>query len=136
METPPIDQQYFINRFYVKIEKYLIQGQDLKLETAVVLPPPIVSPFGAHRWLEEYQNPPWNRKYQRRCRLTLFDGVLQGLRALRDVALTALIAQGEGAVGATAMLNQDIRKAAYQERQVSVEEQKELEEDFLLGQFY
>ena len=101
--------------------------KDFGLTVEVVIPPPLVSPLLARRWLQKYQPPPLGKKDRCRMRLTALDGVLVMLRALENNAVTSLIAHGEAALVAVALLSTDVRAAAYLERHVATREANKLE---------
>ena len=93
-----------------------------------VIPPQIGDAYGTRKWLEPYSPAPHNNAILRRARLTLFDAMLATLRTSREAGILGLIAQGEGAIVAVALLNNALRECAYRERHVDTEEATKLEE--------
>ncbi|CAE8584544.1 unnamed protein product [Polarella glacialis] len=113
-----------------KLDGYAITGDNITIKAEIIVDPQIVCPLGTKRWLESYTGPPWAKKDRRRARLTVFDGMLTALRVVRDQSLTGVIAHGEGALVATALLSEELRAAAFKERHVNNEEAASLIEAY------
>ena len=107
-----------------------VTGVDCQLKVEAVLTPQVGSALGVSRWLEPFQKGPWSKKDLKKGRLMLADGVLALLRSIRDGMFVSVIAQGEGGIVASAMLNNDFRSAAYKERHVAPNEAQQLEEAY------
>mgnify|MGYP003333184752 CR=1 FL=1 len=83
----------------------------------VVLKPQILTPVNhGRRWLEVSEQQPRTKQFLRRVRLTLLDGVLAAGRALTTSRCGAIVAFGEGAIVAMALMSAELRAAAVKER--------------------
>ena len=102
-------------------------GNRVHIRVEAVLEPTRRCEISAHRWLEPYAEPPWTKQGRRRCRLTLFDGILEALRAITTLAVPAVIGHCEGALVLIGLSASEIRRQAYQDRHVSIVERESLE---------
>ena len=107
-------------------EEYRVEGPEIVFQVEAVLQPAILTPLGGRRWLEAYQTPPWSQQYRKRFRLTLYDAVIAVLRALAMAPMQAILAHGEGALVALALLTPSVRTAAMDERHLQANDREVL----------
>ena len=93
-----------------KLEGYKVIGKGITLESVVVLQPPRVEAMGTRRWFEPYTPPPRSKQAIKKLRSVVLDGILTTLRAIREVAVMAVIGHGEGAVISMAIASEELRK--------------------------